>query len=174
MFFIGLGLFNAVSTVIDQICQIKGLTVDQTGLVGGMMLIAGIFGALVLPPLSDRLRKRKLFVVLAMLGMTPGLVGLTIFNDYVPLLFSSFVFGFFLLGAGAPVGFQYAAEVSSPSPESTSQGLLLLVGQISGILFIIGMNLFGMIPSMFVFILLALVTVFISSILNESPLIHNS
>jgi MFS family permease len=173
MFFVGLGLFNAVSTVIDQICQIKGLTVDQTGLVGGMMLIAGIFGALILPQLSDRLRKRKLFVVIAMLGMTPGLIGLTVFTDYMLLLISSFVFGFFLLGAGAPVGFQYAAEVSSPAPESTSQGLLLLVGQVSGILFIVGMNWFGMISSMFVFIVFALLTIFISSVLNESSLIHN-
>ncbi len=171
MFFIGLGLFNAVSTVIDQICQIKGLTVDQTGLVGGMMLITGIIGALILPTLSDKLRKRKLFVFIAMAGMTPGLIGLTIFTDYALLLLSSGVLGFFLLGAGAPVGFQYAAEVTHPAPESTSQGLLLLVGQISGILFIVGMNAFGMIQSMAVFVGLAVVTIILSLKLNESKMI---
>lgn len=171
MFFIGLGLFNAVSTVIDQICQIKGLTVDQTGLVGGMMLISGIVGALILPTLSDKLRKRKLFVFIAMAGMTPGLVGLTFFTDYTLLLISSGVLGFFLLGAGAPVGFQYAAEITYPAPESTSQGLLLLVGQISGILFILGMNTFGIIESMIVFVGMAVVTIFISLMLHESKMI---
>ncbi len=171
MFFIGLGIFNAISTVIDQICEVKGLTVDQTGLVGGIMLIAGIIGAIVLPPLSDKYRKRKLFLILAMGGMTPGLIGLTVFTGYIPLLVSSFILGFFLLGAGAPVGFQYAAEVTHPAPESTSQGLLLLVGQISGILFIVGMNLIGMIPGLVTFVVLALVIIFLTIRLNESPMI---
>ena len=171
MFFIGLGIFNAVSTVIDQICQVKGLTIDQTGLVGGIMLIAGIIGALILPTLSDKLRKRKMFIILAMAGMTPGLLGLTIFNGYGLLLLSSFIFGFFLLGAGAPVAFQYAAEVTHPAPESTSQGLLLLVGQVSGILFIIGMNTVGMIRSRGVFVALALVVIMLSFLLQESKII---
>ena len=78
---------------------------------------------------------------------------------------------FFLLGAGAPVGFQYAAEVTHPAPESTSQGLLLLVGQISGILFIVGMNLIGMIPGLITFVVLALVIIFLTIRLNESPMI---
>ncbi|NQU28381.1 MAG: MFS transporter [Candidatus Marinimicrobia bacterium] len=171
MFFIGLGIFNAISTVIDQICEVKGLTADQTGLVGGIMLIAGIIGAIVLPPLSDKYRKRKLFLILAMGGMTPGLIGLTVFTGYIPLLVSSFILGFFLLGAGAPVGFQYAAEVTHPAPESTSQGLLLLAGQISGILFIVGMNLIGMIPGLVTFVALALVIIFLTIRLDESPMI---
>jgi len=171
LFFIGLGMFNAVSTCIDQICQEKGLTVEQTGLVGGMMLIAGIVGALILPVFSDKLRKRKFFIVLGMVGMTPGLIGLTFFSDYTLLLISSFVFGFFLLGAGAPVGFQYSAEITWPAPESTSQGMILLTGQISGILFIVAMNIIGMALSMGIFVGLALVIIFLTTSLSESELI---
>jgi len=171
LFFIGLGMFNAVSTCIDQICQEKGLTVEQTGLVGGMMLIAGIVGALILPVFSDKLRKRKFFIVLGMVGMTPGLIGLTFFTDYTLLLISSFVFGFFLLGAGAPVGFQYSAEITWPAPESTSQGMILLTGQISGILFIVAMNIIGMALSMGIFVGLALVIIFLTTSLSESELI---
>jgi hypothetical protein len=44
-----------------------------------------------------------------------------------------------LLSAG-PLGFQYGAEVAYPAPEGTSNGLLLLMGQISGIAFILGMD----------------------------------
>lgn len=40
LFFIGLGIFNAVSTCIDQICD--KLTMDQTGMVGGIMLVGGV------------------------------------------------------------------------------------------------------------------------------------
>ncbi len=171
LFFIGLGMFNAISTCIDQVCQTKGLTMDQSGLVGGMMLFSGLVGAVVLPLLSDRFKKRKLFIVMAMAGMTPGLMGLTFSNNYGVLLVSSFVMGFFLLGAGAPVGFQYSAEVTRPAPESTSQGLILFIGQISGILFILIMNAVGMINGLMVFLVLALVNIALSLCLNESEMV---
>lgn len=171
LFFIGLGMFNAVSTCIDQICQIKGLTMEQTGLVGGIMLVAGILGALILPQFSDRYRKRKAFIVLAMAGMTPGLMGLVFFSDYGLLLISSFVLGFFLLGAGAPVGFQYCAEITCPAPESLSQGLLLFTGQISGIMFILLFNLAGVQFSMLVFLALAFINIGLSLVLKESTVI---
>lgn len=174
MFFIGLGMFNAISTCIDHLCQAKGLSTDQTGLVGGMMLIAGLVGALVLPFLSDLFRKRKAFIVLAMAGMVPGLFGLAVSSNYAILLLSSFCMGFFLLGAGAPVGFQYSAEVTHPAPESTSQGLILLIGQFSGILFILLMNALSMKASMMMFIVLAVVNIFLSLGLNESGMIQNS
>jgi len=172
LFFLGLGMFNAISTCIDQICQIKGLSTEQTGLVGGMMLIAGIIGAIILPILSDKLRKRKAFIVIGMIFMTPGLIGLTVANGYIILLISSFILGFFLLGACAPIGFQYCAEVSFPAPESTSQGLLLLVGQISGIIFIFGMNRIGMIPFLFVFVGFSIVGIILSAMLDESSMIQ--
>ncbi|WDP88042.1 MAG: MFS transporter [Desulfobacter sp.] len=171
LFFIGLGIFNAVSTCIDQICQQKGLTMEQTGIAGGIMLVAGILGALILPQFSDRLKKRRAFIILAMVGMTPGLAGLAFFNDYELLLSSSFVLGFFLLGAGAPVGFQYCAEITCPAPESISQGLLLFIGQVSGILFILFMNLAGMKTAMIIFVGLTLINIILSTALNESKTI---
>lgn len=174
LFFIGLGMFNAVSTCIDQICQAKGLTMEQTGIIGGIMLVAGIIGALILPQFSDRSQRRKAYIILAMAGMTPGLAGLVFSNDFVLLLAASFVFGFFLLGAGAPIGFQYCAEITSPAPESISQGLLLLAGQVSGIAFIVFMNIAGMGISMRIFLILALVTIGLSLALKESQLILNA
>jgi MFS family permease len=172
LFFLGLGMFNAISTCIDQICQMKGLSTEQTGLVGGMMLFAGIIGAIVLPILSDKFRKRKAFILIGMIFMTPGLIGLTVATGYITLLISSFFLGFFLLGACAPVGFQYCAEVSFPAPESTSQGLLLLAGQISGMLFIFGMNKIGMVPMLVGFVGFSIVGVVLSALLRESPLIQ--
>jgi sugar phosphate permease len=170
LFFIGLGLFNAVSTGIDQICEIKGLNSEQSGMIMGMMLIAGIIGALILPLLSDKIRRRKPFITWSMALMLPGFVGLAVADNYTLMLASAAVIGFFLLGAGAPIGFQYAAELSHPAPESLSQGLILFVGQISGILFLFAMDLIGMIPSLYVFIALAVVNVVISLRMQESPI----
>jgi MFS family permease len=141
IFFVGLGVFNAVTTWIEDIVRPRGFSITQAGNVGGLMIVGGIIGALVIPSLSDRYRKRTPFLVLALIGATLGLVGITYLTDYWFLLASAFIMGFFLLSAG-PIGFQYGAEITYPTPEGTSNGLLLLMGQISGIIFILGMDSF--------------------------------
>jgi MFS family permease len=141
IFFVGLGAFNAVTTWIEAIVRPRGFSVTEAGIAGGLMIVGGIIGALVMPSLSDRYRKRTPFLILAVLGATLGLAGFTFATSYWLLLASGLVFGFFLLSAG-PLGFQYGAEITYPAPEGTSNGLLLWMGQISGILFILGMDSF--------------------------------
>jgi MFS family permease len=139
IFFVGLGVFNAVTTWIEDIVKPRGFSITQAGITGGLMVMGGIVGALILPALSDRFRRRVAFMVLALAGATLGLFGITFATSYWLLLVSAFALGFFLLAAG-PIGFQYGAEVAYPTPEGTSNGLLLLTGQISGIAFIFGMD----------------------------------
>lgn len=172
VFFVGLGAFNAISTCIDQIGESKGFSMAQASLVGGLMLAAGILGGLILPPLSDRLRKRKGFLVLAMAGVLPALAGLALSTSYPVVLVCAFVFGFFLLGAGGPIGFQYSAEICVPAPESSSQGLILLVGQVSGILFVLAMNTIGVAAVMGAFVLLAALNLYLCTRLNESRIVQ--
>jgi len=139
IFFVGLGVFNGVTTWIENILRPRGFSSAQAGITGGVMIVGGIVGALVLPTLSDRARKRVPFVLLAVGGATLGLAGVTFASSYALLLASAALMGFFLLSAG-PIGFQYGAEVAYPAPEGTSNGLLLWMGQISGIVFIFGMD----------------------------------
>ncbi len=173
IFFVGLGTFNGVTTWIEDIVSPRGFSITQAGLIGGLMVIGGIIGALVLPSLSDRYRKRTPFLVLAVLGATLGLVGITYATGYWLLLASAFVLGFFLLSAG-PIGFQYGAEIAYPAPEGTSTGLLLLMGQISGIIFIFGMDSFkspgtgSMTPSLVVLIGLMVLSLLLCTRLRES------
>jgi cyanate permease len=140
IFFVGLGAFNAVTTWIEDLLKPRGFSITQAGVTGGMMIIGGIIGAVVMPTLSDKKHKRVPFIIISILGATLGLAGITYASDYVTLLASAFVLGFFLLSAG-PIGFQFGAEITRPVPEGTSNGLLLLMGQISGILFIFGMEM---------------------------------
>ncbi len=139
MFFVGLGMFNGVATWIEDIVRPRGFTISQAGLLGGLMLVGGIVGAIVIPIFSDGSRRRKPFLLAALIGLIPGLLGMGFAGSLGLLLFSGFVFGFFLLSAG-PIGFQYAAEITHPAPEGTSNSLLLVMGQISGIIFIFAMN----------------------------------
>ncbi len=175
LFFIGLGMFNAVSTWIEQILSPRGFNATQAGMVGAIMMIGGIAGASILPPLSDKYRRRKPFLLFAMICATPGLIGLSFVTSYPLLLVSGFVLGFFFMSAG-PIGYQYSAEVSYPAPEATSQGLLVLSGQISGIIFIFGMDTFravsgSMTPSLVVLAGLMIVNIILCTMLKESSLI---
>ncbi len=176
IFFVGLGVFNAVTTWIEDIVRPRGFTITQAGAIGGLMILGGIVGALIMPSLSDRYRKRVPFISLALAGAIPGLAGITYATSYWLLLASAFVMGFFLLSAG-PIGFQYGAEVAYPAPEGTSNGLLLLMGQISGIAFILGMDSFrapgtgSMTPSLVVLIGLMVLSVLLCTRLKESTLL---
>ena len=172
VFFLGLGMFNAITTCINQICKLRGLNFEQTGLVGGMMLISGVLGSIVFPLISDKLRKRKAVFLFTGICSIPGLIGLTLAGQYWAMLTSSFSMGFFFLG-GAPILFQFSAEINAPAPESTSQGLLMLAGQIGGILFVIGMNGLGMIPAMYVFIFFSFINTILFLLMRESKMIQS-
>ncbi|MGB3699765.1 MAG: hypothetical protein WA997_00715, partial [Anaerolineales bacterium] len=136
----------------------------------------GILGALVIPILSDRYRRRVPFIVYSLAAATLGLVGIAFLENYTLLMLSAFVMGFFLLSAG-PVGFQYGAEITYPAPEGTSNGMLLMMGQISGILFILGMDSFknqetgSMTASLVVLAALMLIGLLLATRLKEAKLL---
>lgn len=176
IFFIGLGMFNAVSTWIEQIIAPRGFTVVEAGTLGGLIMVGGIIGCLVIPPLSDKTRKRKFYIILSTVVTFPALIGVTFVTSYTLLLIFGFVLGFFFLSVG-PIIFQYSAEISYPAPEATSQGLLVLAGQISGIIFIFGMDMFrgedaSMTPFLIVMIVLTAVNILLATRLSESKMIE--
>jgi MFS family permease len=174
IFFVGLGMFNAVSTWIEDIVRPRGFSIGQAGLLGGLMLTGGIVGAVAVPLFSDKLRRRKPFILFALIGLVPGLLGMTFATGFPLLLLSSFIFGFCLLSAG-PIGFQYAAEITHPAPEGTSNTLLLVMGQISGIVFIFAMDALkapgtgAMTLSLVAMAALAVGCILLATALPESP-----
>jgi MFS family permease len=94
------------------------------------MLGGGVLGAVVIPPFSDKQRKRQPYLLMGFVLAIPGLIGLIYATSPALLFISAFAFGFFLISTG-PVGMQYAAEVTQPTPEGTSNGLIQLFGQAS-------------------------------------------
>ncbi len=126
--FIGLGIFNGLTTWVEAIIRPRGFTPTDAGTLGALMIAGGLAGAVILPALSDRQQKRQRFLFIAFVGAIPGLAGLT-FATSAPFLFgSAALLGFFLVSA-MPTGMQYAAEITYPTPEGTSNGLIQLFGQ---------------------------------------------
>jgi sugar phosphate permease len=178
IFFIGLGVFNSLATWIEDILRPRGFSATQAGITGGLMIVGGILGALIIPILSDHYRKRIPFIIIAIIGAIIGLAGITFASSYWVLLSSGIVLGFFLLSAG-PIGFQYGAEITFPASEGTSNGLLLLMGQIAGIIFIFAMDSFkssitgSMTKPLVMLLVLLLLSLVLSTRLRESPMMSD-
>jgi len=126
--FIGLGIFNGLTTWVEAIIRPRGFTPTDAGTLGALMIAGGLVGAIVLPALSDKQRKRQRYLMIAFVGAIPGLLGLTFAQSSLLLFGSAVVLGFFLVSA-MPIGMQYAAEITRPTPEGTSNGLIQLFGQ---------------------------------------------
>lgn len=172
LFLLGLGIMNTVTAMTDSIAAAMGV-VDSNGLLGVGLILGGIVGAVVLPILSDWLGRRKAFLVLCMGLTVPALWALVLAPGgwYALGIAAMALLGFALMSAG-PIGFQYAAETTAPVPESASQGLLLLAGQVSGLVFTAGMSAGGaraVRPWLLGFALAALAMTLMSTKLRESP-----
>jgi cyanate permease len=123
-------LFNGITTWVENIIRPRGFSPTDAGTLGAMLLVGGVLGAVIIPPFSDRQKKRVKFLFLGIILSIPGLVGLTFARELWLLLVSAFTLGFFLIST-SPIGMQYAAEITYPTPEGTSNGILQLFGQIS-------------------------------------------
>ena len=126
--FIGLGIFNGLTTWVEVIIRPRGFTPDDAGTLGALMLVGGLLGAVIIPPFSDKQHKRQRYLLFGFILAIPGLIGLTYATSYWLLLVSGFSLGFFLTSS-FPIGMQYAAEITRPTPEGTSNGLIQLAGQ---------------------------------------------
>ena len=128
--FIVMGAFNGVTTWVEQIIHPRGFSPTEAGVMGGLMLLAGIIGAVVLSALSDHQGRRIRFMVIALVATVPGMLGIAFVSSIWLLYAFAAVLGFFLV-AVLPIGMQYAAEITNPTPEGTSNGLIQLCGQVS-------------------------------------------
>ncbi|MHA1441994.1 MAG: MFS transporter [Candidatus Heimdallarchaeota archaeon] len=129
---IGAGAFNAISAVLDVIFEYP-IGAPQPGIIGALIIGGGTFGAFIFSTLSDHFQKRKPFLIMALVAgaiLLPLLYFIQIDSARFAI---SFFLGFFLVSA-LPVGLTYAAELTYPLPEETSNGIMMWIGQISGII----------------------------------------
>jgi FLVCR family feline leukemia virus subgroup C receptor-related protein len=157
---IGYGAVNAILSEVDLIiAPPRVLDINNpnaAGIIGDMIVLGGMAGSVILSALSDRLHKRKPFLIVATVGGFPLTLLIALLPSFNWLCLDAFIFGFTLFG-GLPVGLTYAAEITWPVPEEVSNGMIMWVAQIGGIIFLFYFNL----TVISVFLLVALVLVFL-------------
>ncbi|MGB9736166.1 MAG: MFS transporter [bacterium] len=130
--FIGLGFFNGFMTWIDELLKPEGFSSVQTGIIGGVIIMGGIVGAVVIPLLSDLVKRRKPFLITA--TMVGGITMFPFLNThklYLALAIGA-VIGFFVI-ALLPIIFQMTIEIVGERLTGTATGLLMLMGSIGAV-----------------------------------------
>ena len=134
--FISIGIFNTILTLIESILMPRGITSAEAGIIGAAFVVAGVIGAVVLPLISDKVGRRIPFLMAAVALLVPLYLLFTFMGSCILLVIVAAVSGFSIMGV-APILFQHGSEVAYPAQEGTSLGLILLMGQISGTLFVL-------------------------------------
>eukprot|EP00929_Paragymnodinium_shiwhaense_P040682 TRINITY_DN21209_c0_g1_i1.p1 TRINITY_DN21209_c0_g1~~TRINITY_DN21209_c0_g1_i1.p1 ORF type:complete len:477 (+),score=60.21 TRINITY_DN21209_c0_g1_i1:96-1526(+) len=137
-FGIGLGAFNSVLTVLEELIKPAGYTADDAGLFSATLFLGGSVAAIAFGLLMSCTHA---YLALWRILCVGNLVSLTFIfvclrpDHYLLMYLSSAVLGMTVLPT-LPVTLACAAEVTFPVPDQASSGLLMFAGNILGALFI--------------------------------------
>src|SRR5664280_2797660 len=103
--FVIMGVFNGVTSWVGDIILPRGFGSTDAAILGAVMLVVGVIGAVVLGAISDRHGKRVRYLALALALAVPCLVGVAFISTVWLLYLSAAALGFFIVGA-LPIGKQ--------------------------------------------------------------------
>lgn len=131
LFFVGIGIFNSFATYLQPMLGARSVSASDAGLLGGVMIVGGIVGALVISVIADKYKTLRK-PILGCLGLAVtlwALVGIgygTLIESLVLL-----ALGFFFM-ASLPLGLELSARSVSPSSEGAANAVVWEFSQIGG------------------------------------------
>ncbi len=133
LLFLGFGFYLGITSWLEEMLKPKGIDANGAGLVAGTITIAGIAGSVALGAFSDRIRRRKPFLVAAGVVAVPTLWLIGHLESFGALLGVAAILGFFLLAA-LPVSIAVISETRDlgPTVASTGVGVMLSAGNLGG------------------------------------------
>jgi len=125
---IGIGVFNGLATWLEKILnELHHISMVDAGSISSVLVFSGMLGCVVIPMVSDRIKKRKPFLVLASLVGAIGVVVLMFGSGYAVNLGNGIVLGFFLLSA-LPIMLTMSIEITGEKYAGISVAYLQLLG----------------------------------------------
>ncbi|KJE90576.1 hypothetical protein CAOG_01874 [Capsaspora owczarzaki ATCC 30864] len=141
-FGVGLGIFNALSTLLEQIVHPQGYTDDDAGIFGAALIGAGLVGAGISGPLIDKTKAYRPVLRGCFILATASFVGFALSarpDEYVLVAVTCGLIGFFCFPL-LPTCLELAVEVTYPVSEGTSASFMWMAGQALGVVFIFIMD----------------------------------
>ena len=142
VFSLNVGLFNCISSILEQVLKPYGFPESQAGIAGALLILIGLLAAAVTSPLVDR-TKRYLFLIKTFVPIIAVCDLVFIWapgsrSEVAPYLILS------VLGAASfsllPIALEWLVEVTYPATPEASSTIIWTAGQVLGGLFIVISN----------------------------------
>jgi predicted MFS family arabinose efflux permease len=170
--FLGLGVFNGLTTWLEQILAPHGINADQAGLIGGALIGGGILGAVAIPTLSDVSKRRKPYLILCGAAALATIHPLCSGQRYHLLLLLAGLHGFFFLPAFALL-LEMCAQLAGAHAAGSATSILMMAGNLGGVVVSFAMALikgpgsdYG--PAVWLMVALLLVTTLLTLLAPET------
>jgi MFS family permease len=137
---VGIGAFNGLATWLEKILhEMHGIAMTDVGGISAALIFAGMVGCFVIPLISDKIMKRKPFLILAGLFGAICIAAIIFINGYTANLINGMVLGFFLISA-LPIMLTMSAEITGAKYAGVSVGYLQLLGNLAAVILVATME----------------------------------
>jgi predicted MFS family arabinose efflux permease len=138
--FLGLGVFNGLTTWLEQILAPFGIDSEKAGIIGGALIVGGIVGSVIIPTMSDLTKRRKPFLIACSAAALATIYPLCSGSNYGLLLLLAGLHGFFFLPAFALL-LEMSSQITGARSAGAATSLLMLAGNVGGVVVIVAMPL---------------------------------
>jgi len=130
---IGIGVFNGLATWLEKILnELQKIPLTDAGIIAAVLILSGIVGCVVIPLISDRIMRRKPFLLLASAVGTVSIIALMMVKGYAANAVNAVFLGFFLISA-LPIMLTMSAEITGARFAGISVGYLQLLGNAAAV-----------------------------------------
>jgi MFS family permease len=137
---VGIGAFNGLATWLEKILhEMHDIPMTDAGNISAVLILSGLVGCIVIPLISDKVRRRKPFLILASLVGAISIIALIFIRGYTANLLDGILMGFFLISA-LPIMLTMSAEITGPRYAGVSVGYLQLLGNIAAVVLVSSME----------------------------------
>jgi MFS family permease len=130
---IGIGVFNGLATWLEKILnELHQIPMTDAGIISAILVLSGIVGCIVIPLVSDKIMRRKPFLLLASAVGAVCIIALMVAKGYAANIVNAIFLGFFLISA-LPIMLTMSAEITGARFAGISVGYLQLLGNAAAV-----------------------------------------
>jgi MFS family permease len=130
---IGIGVFNGLATWLEKILnELHQISMTDAGTISAILILSGMLGCIIIPLVSDKIMKRKPFLLLASLIGAASIIALMFAKGYALNMVNGIFLGFFLISA-LPIMLTMSAEITGARFAGISVGYLQLLGNAAAV-----------------------------------------
>ena len=130
---IGIGVFNGLATWLEKILsELHQISMTDAGTISAVLILSGMIGCIIIPLVSDKIRRRKPFLLLASSIGAASIIALMFAKGYGLNMVNGILLGFFLISA-LPIMLTMSVEITGARFAGISVGYLQLLGNAAAV-----------------------------------------